>query len=66
VIIGEYGVSTDGQNTDPNGTQVVTAVESSGYGCMAWGWDPGANDDVTDGSNNLTPYGQQVAQFIAN
>jgi hypothetical protein len=33
---------------------------------MAWGWDPGANDDVTDGSNNLTPYGQQVAQFIAN
>lgn len=65
VIIGEYGVSTDGQNTDPNGTQVVTAVESSGYGSMAWGWNPGQNDDVTDGSNNLTSYGQQVAQFIA-
>jgi hypothetical protein len=65
VIIGEYGISTDGQNTDPNGTQVVSVVEQSGYGCMAWGWNPGANDDVTDGSNNLTPYGQQVAQFIA-
>jgi|GEM_PF-2530554 len=65
VIIGEYGVSTDGQSTDPNGTQVVSAVESSGYGSMAWGWNPGQNDDVTDGSNDLTPYGQQVAQFIA-
>jgi hypothetical protein len=66
VIFGEYGVSTDGQNTDPNGTQVVTVVDQSGFGSMAWGWDPGENDDLTDGSNNLTSYGQQVAQFIAN
>jgi hypothetical protein len=65
VIIGEYGNSTDGQNLDPDGTQVVSAVESSGYGCMAWNWAAGPVDNLTDGSDNLTPYGQQVAQSMA-
>jgi hypothetical protein len=67
VIIGEYGPSTDGQNTDPNASQVSTAVQTSTAisGSVAWGWDPGANDDLTNGSGGLTSFGQQVAQAIA-
>ncbi len=65
VVIGEYGPSTDGQSTDANGTEVVTAVDGSGYGSMAWHWDSGANDNLTNGAGSLTSFGQQVAQFIA-
>jgi hypothetical protein len=66
VIVGEYGISTDGTNVDANGTQVVSVVDSSGYGSMAWGWNTGPSDNLTDGSNNLTTYGQQVEMFILN
>ena len=70
VIIGEYGPSTDGMNTDPNGNQVLQAVQSSTTGgqtagAAAWGWNSGMNDNLTDGSGNLTTYGQEVAQWIA-
>ena len=70
VIIGEYGPSTDGTNTDPNGNQVLQAVQSSTSagqtaGAAAWGWNSGVNDNLTDGSGNLTTYGQEVAQWIA-
>lgn len=66
VIIGEYGNSTDGSNTDPGGTQLVDAVAHSGHGFLAWHWRAGgASDNLTDGSGNLTSYGSQVAALIA-
>lgn len=68
VLIGEYGNSTDGQNTDANGTQVVTAVDQSGLGSSAWAWGTGGNggaDGLLTSSGGLTSYGQQVASFIA-
>ena len=65
IVIGEYGISTDGQSTDANGTQVVTAVEQSGYTSMAWWWGGGSGDidNLTD-NGSLTDYGQTVAQYI--
>jgi hypothetical protein len=66
VIIGEYGDSTDGQNVDPNWVQVITAVESSGYGSAAWEVVYGAQADaIIDNNGNLTAYGQMVANYIA-
>ena len=71
VVIGEYGPATDGQNTDANANQVLQAVQGSihhrrdGW-TMAWGWSSGMNDNLTDGSGNLTSYGQEVAQWIAS
>ena len=62
-IIGEYGPSTDGVSTDGNASQVFQAVQQSTVtsGGVAWGWNSGANDNLTDGSGNLTSYGQEVA-----
>lgn len=65
VIIGEYGISTDGTNVDPGGTATCIAVQQSGVGSVAWNWDSyAASDNLTDGNNNLTSYGAQVASFI--
>ena len=68
VIIGEYGVSTDGYNTDANASQVIQAVQSSNQisGAAAWSWDTGVNDSLTDGQGNLTWWGQQVEPWIAS
>jgi hypothetical protein len=66
VVIGEYGISTNGATVDPGGTQLCEAVQESGYGCAAWGWDTGESDNLTDGNGNLTSYGQQVAGWIAS
>ena len=65
VLIGEYGVSTDGNSEDAGGTASCIAVQQSGVGSAAWNWYSYApSDNLTDGNNNLTPYGQQVATFI--
>jgi hypothetical protein len=65
VIVGEYGICTSGSGAaDPNGTQVVSAVEASGYGSLAWAWSAGTDALVSSGGT-LTAYGTQVAQFIA-
>jgi len=64
VITGEYGPSTSGLSDDPNATQVLQAVQSSGLGSVAWGWEGGGPDNLTDGNGNLTSYGQEVAPFI--
>ena len=65
VLIGEYGVSTDGNGEDAGGTASCIAVQRSGVGSAAWNWYSYApSDNLTDGSNNLTSYGQQVASFI--
>jgi hypothetical protein len=65
VLIGEYGDSTTGTSLDPNGTQVVTAVASSGFGSAAWAFAAFQYDGLIDGNGGLTAYGQQVAQYIA-
>ena len=66
VIIGEYGNSTTGTTFDANGTQVITAVQQSGVGNVAWAWYPGSpGDGLNDGGNGLSAYGQQVAAGIA-
>jgi hypothetical protein len=62
-IIGEYGDSTDGSNTDPNGTQNVEAVINSGFGSAAWSWISGGSDMLQSGGT-LTEYGQRVALLI--
>ncbi len=68
VIVGEYGPSTNGQTTDANGQQVLQAVQQSTAisGAVAWGFDSGANDNLTDGSGNLTSFGQEVANSMAS
>jgi hypothetical protein len=68
VIIGEYGPSTDGSSTDANSSEVLQAVQSSTAtsGSVAWGWDTGANDNLTSGDGTLTSYGQEVAQWMAS
>lgn len=66
VIIGEYGDSTDGQAVDGDASQVVEAVETSGYGSAAWEDSPGTGGaDILVSNGALTAYGQTVAAFIA-
>ncbi len=64
VIIGEYGDSTDGQSVDANWVQVITAVQTSGYGSAAWEFTTGGKADVIVNNGQLTAYGQMVAQYI--
>jgi len=66
VIVGEYGNSTDGQNVDPNGPQVMTAVQGSGYGSVAWAYMSGDADGLINGDGSLSSLGQEVASFIAS
>jgi hypothetical protein len=68
-IIAEYGNSTDGITTDPNGAQVVTSVANAGgsgkAGSAAWAWLPGGDaDHLQNGGAPTSPYGQQVALYI--
>jgi hypothetical protein len=40
-------------------------VSQSGYGYLAWGWNPDPEgDQLTNGSGALTGYGQQIAAAI--
>ena len=65
VLIGEYGVSTDGNSEDAGGTATCIAVQQSGVGSAAWNWYSYApSDNLTDNSNNLTSYGLEVASYI--
>jgi hypothetical protein len=65
VLIGEYGNSTTGAAIDPNGTQVVTAVENSGFGSAAWMWDAGGpGDGLITSNGGVSAYGAQVAAWI--
>ncbi|HEY6461160.1 MAG TPA: cellulase family glycosylhydrolase, partial [Polyangiaceae bacterium] len=65
VLIGEYGISTDGTNVDPGGDATCVAVQQSGAGSAAWNWDSYApSDNLTDGNNDLTSYGQEVASYV--
>lgn len=71
VIIGEFGDSTDGDRIDPGWRQAVQAVLGSGYGYLAWQWNPGGKADrllnppYRGGQNELTPYGSMIANDIA-
>jgi hypothetical protein len=70
VVIAEYGNSTTGQAIDPNGTQVVNAVNKSvssggAAGASAWAWGSGnPGDGLTNGGSSLSSYGQQVASAM--
>jgi hypothetical protein len=65
VLIGEYGISTDGENVDAGGTAACLAAQNNPSGCAAWNWySYAASDNLTDNNNNLTSYGQQVAGYI--
>ena len=47
VFIGEYGITTSATSVDPNGNQIITAVQSSGLGSSAWAWNEAAANDLT-------------------
>jgi hypothetical protein len=68
VIIGEFGNSTTGNSIDPDGTQVIQAVASSGDGFLGFGWGyysvPG--NQLVNGNLQLTAYGQQIAAIIGS
>jgi hypothetical protein len=72
VIIGEYGISTDGTSEDPNGVATVTGVIQTGardlnpIGSAAWAWNPGGTSDhLTNGGASVTdPYGTMLQIFI--
>ena len=68
VILGEYGPSTDGPVADANAALVVQAAQKSTQtsGALAFSWAGGGADTLIDGQGNLTPYGQEVAQWIAS
>jgi hypothetical protein len=65
VIIGEYGNATNGDTPDANGTAVVKTVQASGYGSAAWTYRAGASDKLLATRYTLTPYGAEVAAFLA-
>src|SRR3954447_8250508 len=69
VAIGEYGNSTNGQTIDPNGDQVINAVQSvglnMGVGSAAWAYGVGPGDALVNSDGSLTAYGQRVAVVIA-
>jgi cellulase (glycosyl hydrolase family 5) len=69
VAIGEYGNSTNGQTIDPNGDQVINAVQSvglnMGVGSAAWAYGVGPGDALVNSDGSLTAYGQRVAAVIA-
>ncbi len=71
VILGEYGPSTEGPTPDANANQVLYAAQRSPQasgtsGAAAFTWSGGGADTLSDGQGNLTPYGQEVAQWIAS
>ena len=66
VIIGEYGPSTSGSSIDPNSQQVIAAVQSSGYGNVAWAYATASDglDALLSSSGGLSSYGQEVHDYI--
>jgi hypothetical protein len=68
VILDEYGISTEGAVNDANGTLVLQAAQHSNLviGGAAFTWNADGADSLTDGQGHLTPYGQEVAQWIAS
>lgn len=67
VIIGEFGTSTTGDGTDPGGMATVSAVTQSPYGWTAWGINSGGTgDQLTNGGNGLTGFGQAVAAMTTS
>ena len=70
VIVGEFGNSTSGMATDPNGTQVVDAVGQAVNGgaiagFAAWQWGDGNPGDGLLSGGQLSAYGNQVRSYIS-
>ena len=61
-------ITGDGELNEGIVWEAVQSAAQSGEtsGAIAWGWNSGANDNLTDGSGNLTSYGQEVAQWMAS
>lgn len=68
VIIGEYGIATEGEAADANAAQVLQVAQHSTLviGAVAFTWSGPGMDTLSDGQGHLTSYGQQVAQWIAS
>jgi hypothetical protein len=68
VVIGEYGISTEGETPDANANQVLQVAQHSNLviGAVAFTWSGSGPDILTDGQGHLTTYGQEVAQWIAS
>lgn len=65
VIVGEYGISSTGFGAaDANGTQLVDAVTSSGYGSLAWAWSAGT-DSLVGSNGTLNGFGTQIQKYFA-
>jgi len=68
VILGEYGRSTEGGTPDANADQVLPVAQQSSQtaGAVAFAWSGRGANSLTEEQANPTPYGQQVAQWIAS
>lgn len=71
VFIGEYGLATNGQTLDANGTEVVAAVAAAAngsyaVGATAWNWNSTdcCNNLVTNNNTIINGYGTQVQSFV--
>ncbi len=65
LIVGEYGTSTDGNQPDVNGVQVVNAVHFADCsGAVAWAWSAGASDRIQD-QGVLKSFGRTVRSWMA-
>jgi hypothetical protein len=69
VLIGEFGISSTDNSNDPAGEQNIVAVttfaiENGTSGFAAWSWDDGGNFNVLVQNDQLTSYGQQIANAI--
>jgi hypothetical protein len=65
VIFGEYGPSSNGTSNDADWQQVLSAAQQTpSSGTLAWALGAGA-DTLVDNSGSLTPFGQEVASYIA-
>lgn len=64
ILIGEYGTSITGDSKDPDGEQIVTAVQTSDVTLStAWCWNAGRGDRVQL-NGNLTDFGREFLQFL--
>ena len=68
VILGEYGPSSETGTPDANADQVLLVAQQSNQtaGAVAFAWSGRGANSLTDEQANPTPYGQQVAQWIAS
>ena len=67
VIIGEYGLATNGSDRDANHFQVLQTVHRSDEiaGAAAWAWSADAHNTTIDGRGNLSWFGEQLRDWFS-